>query len=237
MHIHVIAFCFMMLLKLVTGFAFIMAYLNISGRTQFSQMNAIDLIGNFILGGIIGGAIYSMDMPFYVYVFSLLIGTGTLLLVNVLSRKFYLLRNITIGRPIPIIKDGHFLMDNILNKQNKVDMLNIASQLNIQGICSFDVIQYAQIEPNGTLTAICDKHKLPSNIICYKGELRHDELQNIGQSDKTVLKDMKKHGIKDLAEVFLGEYKDGRFKYVTNDGAVFPKKRAKSMMCTPTATP
>lgn len=213
-----------MVIKLVTGFTFIIAYLNISGRSQLSQMNAIDLIGNFILGGLVGGVIYTTDIPYYKYVLALLIGICILMMLNLFCRKFNLFRNVTIGRAIPIIKDGRFIVDNILSKNNKIDMLNIASQLNLQGIYSFDEIHYAQVEPNGSVTAICDKNKLPSIIVCYQGSIREEELEETPYSRDDLIRDMKANGIDDIDDVFLGEFRKGRFKYVCKDGTIRPHR-------------
>jgi len=47
----------------MAGFTCIIVYFNPSGRTRLSRMNIINLISNFIPGGIIGGAIYSLDYP------------------------------------------------------------------------------------------------------------------------------------------------------------------------------
>ncbi|GBQ06543.1 hypothetical protein AA15669_0983 [Saccharibacter floricola DSM 15669] len=215
-----------MVIKLVTGFAFIITYLNVSGRSQFSQMNAIDLVGNFILGGLVGGVIYTTAIPFYKYVLALLIGISILLTLNVFCRKFNLFRNVTIGRQIPIIKNGRFIMKNILNKNNKIDMINISSQINLQGIYSFDEIQFAQIEPNGSVTAICDKNKLPSVIVCYQGTIREDDLEDTNHSRDDLINDMKAHGIEDVDDVFLGEFHQGHFKYVCKDGTIRPTRAA-----------
>ncbi len=43
------------LLKFVIGFVIVITHLNLSGKTQLSQMTPVDFIGNFVLGGIIGG--------------------------------------------------------------------------------------------------------------------------------------------------------------------------------------
>lgn len=41
------------LLKFLTGFVIVITHLNLSGKTQLSQMTPVDLIGNFVIGGII----------------------------------------------------------------------------------------------------------------------------------------------------------------------------------------
>jgi len=211
--------------RLVTGFVFILIYFYISGRTQLSQMNTIDLMGNFILGGVIGGVIYTDQGSYIRYVGILILTVFIMVTVSYASRKFYWLRAITIGLPIAIIKNGRFLMDNINKKSNKVDMLNVVSQLNSQGIGSFEDIYFAQIEPSGIVSAISDAAKLPSTIVISRGQIYHDELKSTDKTEKALLSDMSRNGLKNIGDIYLAEYKNGRFRYITNKGEAYPKKR------------
>lgn len=213
--------------RLFTGLCLVLAYFYISGRTQLSQTNSIDMIGNFIFGGIIGGAIYSDQGSYARYVGILLLALCVMAGVNYLCRKSYWLRGIAIGHPIPIIKDGRFLMENIRKKSNKVDMVNIVSQFNAQGIPSFNDIYFAQIEPSGVVSAISDKDKLPSVIVISRGQIYYDELKNVEQTEKALRADMRRNTIKNIGDVYLAEYKNGHFRYITNKGLVYPEKKNK----------
>jgi|GEM_PF-309407 len=219
-----VLFYLYVLLRLVTGLFIVLAYYYLSGRTQWAQANSIDIIGNFIFGGIIGGAIYSDEGSYLHYICILLIASCILMFINYLSRNSYILRTIAIGHPIPIIRNGAFLMDNILNKNNKVDIINVMSQLNAQGLHS-DKIYYAQIEPNGIVSAISDKAKLPSTIVIFKGSFYYDELHNIRKTDKDVLRDLKQKGLGDNSNIYLGEYKNDTFRYITTAGKVYPRMK------------
>ena len=46
-------FYMLVFVKFIIGFAVVIFYFNQSGKTQLSQMTPIDLIGNFILGGLL----------------------------------------------------------------------------------------------------------------------------------------------------------------------------------------
>lgn len=72
----------LVLIKFIIGFVIVITHLNLSGKTQLSQMTPIDFIGNFVLGGIIGGVIYSDSIPLYQYVLVLLIGVCLISLLN-----------------------------------------------------------------------------------------------------------------------------------------------------------
>ncbi|CCP07651.1 hypothetical protein BN440_2635 [Erwinia amylovora MR1] len=108
------------LTKFIIGFFVVISHLNFSGKTQLSQMTPVDFIGNFVLGGIIGGVIYSDAIPMHQYILVLLIGVSLISLLNWVSKHIWFFRSFTIGEPIPIIKNGKFLVDNILKRKTKL---------------------------------------------------------------------------------------------------------------------
>ncbi|EKT54402.1 DUF421 domain-containing protein [Providencia burhodogranariea] len=208
------------IVKFIIGFAIVITHMNLSGKTQLSQMTPIDFIGNFVLGGIIGGVIYSDTIPLQQYIILLLIGVFFISSLNYLTKNFNFFRNVAIGNPIPIINKGNFIMENILEKSNKIDILNVSSRLHAQGIHSFQEIYYAQIEPDGQLTVICDPTKMPSVIIMRNGAARITELQSIEKNEDWLDEQMRKHGIDNPESVFLAEFWQGKIKFILQDGKI-----------------
>ena len=194
--------------------------MNISGKTQLSQLTPIDFIGNFVLGGIMGGVIYTDAIPLYQYVIVFLIGVFFISFLNYISKKFNFFRAVAIGNPIPIIKKGRFIMENITEKKNKIDILNITSRLHAQGIHSFQEVNYAQIEPDGQITVVCDGAKMPSIIIMKDGVIRASELEQIERDENWLNEEMKKQHIEDPEDVFLAEFWDGKVNFVLQDGKI-----------------
>ena len=194
--------------------------MNISGKTQLSQLTPIDFIGNFVLGGIMGGVIYTDAIPLYQYVFVFLIGVFFISFLNYISKKFNFFRAVAIGNPIPIIKKGRFIMENITEKKNKIDILNITSRLHAQGIHSFQEVNYAQIEPDGQITVVCDGAKMPSIIIMKDGVIRTSELEQIERDENWLNEEMKKQHIDNPEDVFLAEFWDGKVNFILQDGKI-----------------
>lgn len=207
------------LLKFVIGFVVVISHLNFSGKTQLSQMTPVDFIGNFVLGGIIGGVIYSDAIPMHQYIITLFIGVALISLLNSVSKHVWFFRSFTIGEPIPIIKDGKFQMDNILRRRNKIDIINVASQLHSQGIHSFQEIRYAQIEPSGSLSVVCEGGKMPSIILMKDGRARLSELNGIEKDEEWLDKILKESGI-EKDQVFIAEFWDGEITFILSDGKV-----------------
>lgn len=209
----------LVLVKFIIGFVIVITHLNVSGKTQLSQMTPVDFIGNFVLGGIIGGVIYSDSIPLYQYVLVLLIGVCLISLLNSISKHVHFFRSVTIGQPIPIIKKGKFLVDTIFSKKNKIDILNVSSQLHAQGIHSFQEIVYAQIEPNGQITAVCEGTEMPSVIIMKDGKARNFELSEIEKDVQWLEDEMKKVSVT-YEDVFIAEFWSGRLTFILNNGEV-----------------
>lgn len=207
------------LAKFLVGFIIVILHLNVTGKTQLNQMTPVDFIGNFVLGGIIGGVIYNQDIPIYQYIIVLLIGVCLISLLNWVCKHVSFIRMFAIGEPIPIMKDGHFLMDNILRKKNKIDILNVASLLHAQGITSFQEVSYAQIEPSGSLTVLTDKGKYPSLILFKEGEVRTTELHRINKDEKWLeQKIQQQHLTED--NLFLVEFWNNSLNFVLRNGEV-----------------
>ncbi len=194
--------------------------MNISGKTQLSQLTPIDFIGNFVLGGIMGGVIYTDAIPLYQYVIVFLIGVFFISFLNYISKKFNFFRAVAIGNPIPIIRKGRFIMENITEKKNKIDILNITSRLHAQGIHSFQEVNYAQIEPDGQITVVCDGAKMPSIIIMKDGVIRTSELEQIERDENWLNEEMKKQHIDNPEDVFLAEFWDGKVNFILQDGKI-----------------
>lgn len=205
------------ILKFIVGFTIVITHLNLSGKTQLSQMTPVDFIGNFILGGIIGGVIYSDTIPMYQYITLLFIGVGFISMLNWVSRHVNAVRAVTIGEPIPIIKHGKFLMDNIVKQQNKVDIISVASQLHMQGIHSFQQVRYAQIEPSGQLSVVCEGSKIPSVIVMKEGKARPYELDSVEKNEAWLQDEINKLSL-DPNDIFIAEFWDGKLNFILKDG-------------------
>lgn len=207
------------LVKFFIGFVIVITHLNFSGKTQLSQMTPVDFIGNFVLGGVIGGVIYSDSIPLYQYIILLLIGVLFINALNAISKHFSLFRSITIGDPIPIIKNGRFLMNNILARQNKIDILNVTSQLHSQGILSFQEVRYAQIEPGGQVTAITEGSAMPSVIVMKNGKVRPGDLELIDKDEAWLQAELEKCKLT-RNEIFLAEFWKGKLMFILQNGDI-----------------
>lgn len=205
------------LVKFAIGFTIVILHMNLSGKTQLSQLTPVDFIGNFILGGIIGGVIYNEDIPLYQYVTVLIIGIAFITCLNTLSKKISVVRKMTMGKPIPIIKNGQFQIEAIEKNKNKIDIFSFASQIHTKGIKSLQEIDYAQIEPSGQLSVFCNQKDIPSVIIMENKNINKPGLEDIGKDESWVDSEISKNKI-DPSDIFIAEYWNGELNFVLKNG-------------------
>ena len=207
------------LIKFAVGFLIIITHMNLSGKTQLSQMTPVDFIGNFVLGAALGGVVYSDTIPFHEYLLVLLMGVAFISVLNYLTKRFSAARTVAIGDPIPIVKNGRLLVEKLISKSNKLDILNICTLMHAQGILSFQEIHYAQIEPNGMLTAFCYQEKMPSTILMNGTNLRSDVMKEIGRDDAWLENEIQKKSL-DRENIFIVELWRNTLYFVLKDGKV-----------------
>ncbi|GBQ13995.1 DUF421 domain-containing protein [Swaminathania salitolerans] len=209
------------ILKLVIGFTLIISYLNVTGRNQIAMMTSVDLVGNFILGGVVGGILYNDKLPILHYIALLVLCILLMALFNALSRKIPGLRKRTIGEPITIIRDGRFLIGNFEENASRIDIKDVATALRMQNIFSFDRIAFAQIETTGHVSVIMqDEAKKPSRFLVHRGEILQEELRILDRDEAWLLAMLTAMGLPDPDHIFLAEWVGDHMLVVTDDGIV-----------------
>lgn len=208
------------LLKLTIGFSIIVLYINFINRNQLSQSSSIDLIGNFVLGAIIGGSIYLDDLAITKYIGIMLVAIVFLGCLNFVSRRVKFLRKPILGKPIPLIKNGHFLVENFRTNKSQFDIIDVTSLLRMQKIFSLHDIKFAQLENNGNLTVVKEHEDNISTLVLKEGLILKEEVKKIGKNVSQLLVELGQLKIINIAEVFAAEWSSKGLFVVMNDGTV-----------------
>lgn len=203
----------LVIIKLIISFTILISYMSFIGKTQLTQLTAIDFIGNFILGAVVGGSIYNTTLPLIQFTLLLLMSVMCMLFINMLSKRFIAFRKLAIGESIVIIKNGRFVLSEIERKKRKIDMFRILSQLHCMGFHSFQEVYYAEVQPDGLLAAIKDSSTAPSEIFIHQGSILQTTIEEYDFKKEDIEGVLGHHNI-DLKDVFIAEYY-GETLYIT----------------------
>lgn len=199
--------------RLFIGIVIISAHLTLTKKQSLTQFTSIDFIGNFILGGTIGGIIYNHSVSTFSYVVRLLATVGMISLFNFLASRFMPARQIVRGKAMTIINHGHFMIGSLDDDNSTFDMINFTEELRSRGIFSIKDVEFAQYESNGSLTVIKKGDGSLSYVLVSKGQIVEDQLEVSGQSEEWLTKELEQQGIK-LEDIFFAELEGHEKIYV-----------------------
>ena len=188
-------------IKLAVGLIGFLWVLRTTNRCQLAQMTPVDLIGNFVMGGIIGGVIYNQDIATVQFIIVLAIWQLLVLGVNALRIHTESGQKMIVGRPTPVVIKGKYLQDKF--ELLGLDIADFATLSRIQGVHSLYDIWNAQIEPNGQAT-IQKKMPKTSNILITNGTMDTGALEMMEKDEGWLKNELHKRGIRIVAkDIFL----------------------------------
>lgn len=191
--------------KLLIGVTLIVLHLRLTGKQRTVQLTPIDFIGNFILGGIIGGVIYNHAISFAEYISFLLVTFGIISGLNYLTAKFMSTRSLVMGKAYTIIKGGRFTRDALGSTDHKLDPVEFLAELRGMGIFSLSDISLVQREANGSLTVRRKGEGGVNYVLVSSGQVVTDNLELAVHSEEWLRGELEQAGITDLGDLFLVE--------------------------------
>ena len=195
----------MTVFKLLIGIILIVLHLRLTGKQQTTQLTPIDFIGNFILGGIIGGVVYNQAFSFAEYIGFLLVTFGIISGLNYLTSKFMSTRSLVMGKAYTIIEGGRFTQDALDSTDHKLDPVEFLAELRGMGIFSLSDISLVQREANGSLTVRRKGEGGVNYVLVSSGQVVTDNLELAGHSEEWLRGELEQAGITDLVDLFLVE--------------------------------
>ena len=195
----------MTVFKLLIGVTLIVLHLRLTGKQRTVQLTPIDFIGNFILGGIIGGVIYNHAISFAEYISFLLVTFGIISGLNYLMSKFMSTRSLVMGKAYTIIEGGRFTQDALDNTDNKLDPVEFLAELRGMGIFSLSDISLVQREANGSLTVRRKGEGGVNYVLVSNGQVVTDNLDLAHRDEEWLRGEIAQAGVGELEDLFIVE--------------------------------
>ena len=191
-------------IKLTIGFIALVVFMNLNGRSQLAPTSTEDQIGNYVLGGIIGGVIYNPSITIVQFLIVLLIWGVLMTTIDFLKNSNKNVKKMIDGQIVYLIKGGKMLTENFA--QATLSIPDFYTKLRTKGIFKISDIEDAFMESNGQLIVIQKNDENYSNLLISEGKILEENLEHIGKDDKWLQEELEKYNISDINDIFLVEY-------------------------------
>ena len=199
-------------LKLLLGLVSLVLIINKSGKGNLAPSTPMDQVQNYVLGGIIGGVIYSPSVS--ILQFAVVLGIWAFLIIGMrkLKTKSHAFRMFIDGAPIVIIKHGE--VDVEACRKAKITGSEVAFKLRREGIYYVRDVKRAVFEQNGELIIVLKDEENPKYPIITDGIIQSSVLDDIGKTEEWLMAELQRAGYHSASEIFLAEYEKGQLKLV-----------------------
>ena len=200
-------------LKLAIGLLSLVFVINISGKGNLAPNSASDQVQNYVLGGIIGGVIYSPSITVFQFIIILLIWAILVLSLKWLKTNNNWVKKMVDGQPVILIRNGK--VDPEACRSVGLSASDVALKLRGQGIFQLMLVKRAVLEQNGQLVVVQMGDENPKYPIITDGVVQTEVLETIGKTEDWLLETLEKDGFHNVSDIFIAEYDKGVVKVVT----------------------
>jgi uncharacterized membrane protein YcaP (DUF421 family) len=209
-------------LELIVGFFLLFLIIKIVGKKIINQITPFTFISSIVLGELLGNALYDSKIGIAYIVYSMLLWSLLLFIVEFLAQKSLKFRGIVEDKPSALIKNG--IIDREALKKNRMNINQLQSLLRQSETFSIREVAFCYLEANGSIS-ILKKSKyqkttqedfnIPSKAVYVPvtvirdGEVLWDEINDLGFTDSWLTEQLKSHGVTDHKQVFLAEWLNG----------------------------
>lgn len=199
-------------LKLLLGLVSLVLIINKSGKGNLAPSTPMDQVQNYVLGGIIGGVIYSPSVS--ILQFAVVLGIWAFLIIGMrkIKTKSHAFRMFIDGAPIVIIKHGE--VDVEACRRAKITASEVAFKLRREGIYYIRDVKRAVFEQNGELIIVLKDEENPKYPVITDGIIQSSVLDDIGKTEEWLMAELQRAGYHSASEIFLAEYEKGQLKLV-----------------------
>ena len=201
------------LIKLALGLVSLVFVINVTGKGNLAPNSAIDQIQNYVLGGIIGGVIYSNSITILQYAEILIMWTILVLLLKWLTNNVGFVKQMIDGKPTLLIKNGE--IDPEACRSVGLSASDVALKLRSQGIFQLKEVKRAVREQNGQLIVVQNGDENPKFPVITDGVIQSDVLDTLSLTEEWLIDHLNKQGYDNVANIFIAEYDKGQLSVVT----------------------
>lgn len=195
-------------MKFLLGLLAMVTIINMTGKGNLAPTSAMEQIMNYVLGGIIGGVIYSRDVRIWQFAIVLIIWFVLVYGMRRLKSRSHLLQHLLDGTPTVVIVNGQ--VDVEACKRAKITAHELTLKLRLHNVFNIRKIKRAVVEQNGQLLLVMAGEENLKYPLLTDGTAQINVLEAIDKDVKWLREELAKQGYDDLSKLFLVDYLGGQ---------------------------
>ena len=195
-------------MKFLLGLLAMVTIINMTGKGSLAPTSAMEQIMNYVLGGIIGGVIYSRDVRIWQFAIVLLIWFVLVYGMRRLKSRSHLLQHLLDGTPTVVIVNGQ--VDVEACKRAKITAHELTLKLRLHNVFNIRKVKRAVVEQNGQLLLVMAGEENLKYPLLTDGVAQSNVLEAIDKDVKWLREELAKQGYDDLSKLFLVDYLGGQ---------------------------
>ena len=195
-------------MKFLLGLLAMVTIINMTGKGNLAPTSAMEQIMNYVLGGIIGGVIYSRDVRIWQFAIVLLIWFVLVYGMRRLKSRSHFLQHLLDGMPTVVIVNGQ--VDVEACKRAKITAHELTLKLRLHNVFNIRKIKRAVVEQNGQLLLVMAGEENLKYPLLTDGTVQINVLEAIDKDVKWLREELAKQGYDDLSKLFLVDYLGGQ---------------------------
>lgn len=214
------------LLRSIGAVAYLFLLTKIIGKRQIKQLTYIEYIVGISIGSIAAFMATEMDGPVYHSLIAMGIFALFPYLMEWLSLKSKVLRDLFEGKSTVLIKEGKILEDNL--KKERLTAEDLMEQLRIKNVFRVADVEFALMETSGEVSILLKSESQPvtpkhleltvapteeNQVVIMDGVIMDEPLATAGLNRRWVRTELQKAGVA-LENVFLGQVDKGGELYL-----------------------
>ena len=194
-------------LKLLMGILGLVFQINILGKGNLAPTSAMDQVQNYVLGGIIGGVIYSDSVGLLQFFLVLILWTLLVLSLKFIKNHNRWVKTMIDGKSVWVIVNGKIQAEECM--KNGISAHDLMFKLRAAGIYEISAVKRAVMEQNGQLTVIQYGDESLRYPLITDGQVDPDILEIINRDEAWLQQELDRLKLT-AVQVYIGEYIDGK---------------------------
>lgn len=194
-------------LKLLMGILGLVFQINILGKGNLAPTSAMDQVQNYVLGGIIGGVIYSDSIGLLQFFLVLILWTLLVLSLKFIKNHNRWVKTMIDGKSVWVIVNGKIQAEECM--KNGISAHDLMFKLRAAGIYEISAVKRAVMEQNGQLTVIQYGDESLRYPLITDGQVDPDILEIINRDEAWLQQELDLLKLT-AVQVYIGEYIDGK---------------------------